>query len=115
MPRFKYIIQNLEPVRIADNSSSQMGQTSSLHYIPGTAVRGAVVSALLRKEGTEGFEKVRKSLLSCAVRFSNAYPCIAAECIRRRLGRGICGEPYGQCRECGHNVGCIRRRRSGGL
>lgn len=76
MPRFKYIIQNLEPVRIADNSSSQMGQTSSLHYIPGTAVRGAVVSALLRKEGTEGFEKVRQSLLSSTVRFSNAYPCI---------------------------------------
>lgn len=76
MPRFKYIIQNLEPVRIADNSSSQMGQTSSLRYIPGTAVRGAVVCALLQKEGTEGFEKVRQSLLSCAVRFSNAYPCI---------------------------------------
>ncbi|MDO5132253.1 MAG: hypothetical protein Q4D81_04610 [Eubacteriales bacterium] len=76
MPRFKYIIQNLEPVRIADNSSSQMGQTSSLRYIPGAAVRGAAVSALLQIQGAERFEEVRQTLLSSAVRFSNAIPCI---------------------------------------
>lgn len=76
MPRFKYIIQNLEPVRIADNSSSQMGQTSSLRYISGAAVRGAAISALLQNQGTECFEEVRQTMLSSAVRFSNAYPCI---------------------------------------
>jgi hypothetical protein len=71
MAYFKYKIQNTEPLRIADDSSSQSGQTMSLSYIPGTTIRGYVVNALSKDRN---FEAVKKDLLSANVRFCNAYP-----------------------------------------
>ncbi|MCM1540824.1 MAG: hypothetical protein NC121_06125 [Blautia sp.] len=66
----KIVFQNLEPVRIADDSSSQSGQTVTLRYIPGTALRGVVMNALAREAD---FETMKKSLLSTRVRYLNAY------------------------------------------
>jgi hypothetical protein len=71
MTYLKYKIQNTEPLRIADDSSSQSGQTMSLSYIPGTTIRGYVVNALAKNPD---FEAVKKDLLSAKVRFCNAYP-----------------------------------------
>lgn len=66
----KIVIQNLEPVRISDDSTSQSGQTVSLRYIPGTAIRGIVVNALA---GEEDFPEIKKILFSSKVRYLNAY------------------------------------------
>lgn len=64
----KIVFRNLEPVRIADDSTSQGGQTVTLRYIPGSAVRGVVINALA---GDSDFEAVKKSLFSEKVRYLN--------------------------------------------
>lgn len=66
----KIVLQNLEPVRIADDSTSQSGQTVSLRYIPGTALRGVVVNALAKDAD---FEEIKKTLFSSKVRYLNAF------------------------------------------
>ncbi len=67
----RYEIRSAEPVRIADNSKSQMGQTAALHYIPGSAIRGAVVEKLTR---AGLFNEWKQTLLSDDTVFFNAYP-----------------------------------------
>lgn len=67
----RYEIRSTEPVRIADNSVSQMGQTATLHYIPGSAVRGAVVGKLV-EAGL--FGGLKTDALSEKTAFFNAYP-----------------------------------------
>lgn len=67
----KIVFQNLEPVRVADDSTSQSGQTMTLRYIPGTVLRGVVVNALAQESD---FDAVKKSLFSDKVRYLNAYP-----------------------------------------
>jgi len=69
----KYIIKNIEPLRIADDSSSQYGQTATLNYIPGSAMRGIIVNALA---ADEDFAYIKQALFSTQVRFLNAYPVI---------------------------------------
>ena len=69
----RYEVENLEPLRIADDSSSHMGQTSTLHYIPGTTMRGMVVNKLSRKEN---FSELKGRLFSDRIRFLNAYPIV---------------------------------------
>lgn len=66
----KYVLKNIEPLRIADDSSSQNGQTVSLRYIPGTTIRGMIVNAFTKDAD---FEDVKKSLLSNEIRYCNAY------------------------------------------
>ncbi len=66
----RYEIENREPVRIADDASSQSGQTTTLRYIPGTTIRGLVVSALA---GRPDFPEMKKALFSTGVRYLNAY------------------------------------------
>ena len=66
----RYVIQNIEPLRIADDSKSQSGQTTTLRYIPGTTIRGYVVNELAK---TAEFEQIKKALFSKNVRFLNAY------------------------------------------
>lgn len=66
----KIVFRNQEPVRIADDSTSQSGQTVTLRYIPGTALRGVVINALARETD---FESVKKNLFSTKIRFLNAY------------------------------------------
>lgn len=67
----KIVFQNLEPVRIADDSTSQSGQTVTLRYIPGTVLKGVVVNALAQDSD---FEAIKRSLFSTKVRYLNAYP-----------------------------------------
>ena len=74
----KYIIKNMEPVRIADDSNSQSGQTEILRYIPGTTIRGLVINALSSADETE-FEKIKKQLFTSHVRYLNAYLSTYAE------------------------------------
>lgn len=69
----RYVIRNLEPLRIADDSSSQRGQTATIRYIPGSTIRGLVVNAL---SSDEKFESIKKSLFSSDIRFLNAYPAV---------------------------------------
>ena len=71
MPAYlRYVLHNIEPIRIADDSTSQNGQTVSLRYIPGTTIRGLVINKLAKKEN---FETIKKALLSNEVQFLNAY------------------------------------------
>ncbi len=66
----KIVFQNQKPVRIANDSTSQSGQTVTLRYIPGTALRGVVINALAQEAD---FETVKKRLFSAKIRFLNAY------------------------------------------
>lgn len=66
----KYTIENIDPIRISDDSSSQSGQTITLRYIPGSSIRGYVIGQIM-KNGQ--LDKIKKSLLSNKVRFMNAY------------------------------------------
>lgn len=70
----RYVLKNIEPLRISDDSSSQSGQTVSLRYIPGTTIRGLVINRLA---GSSEFEVKKKLLLSGKVRYLNA--CLMAE------------------------------------
>lgn len=69
----RYEIENTEPLRIADDSSSHMGQTSTLHFIPGTTMRGFVINKLSRRED---FSALKAILFSDKIRFLNAYPVV---------------------------------------
>ncbi len=70
----RYVLMNVEPIRIADDSTSQSGQTMTLKFIPGTTIRGLVVNALSR--GKE-FDEIRQALFSSDVRYLNA--CVSVE------------------------------------
>ncbi len=67
----KVVLKNIEPLRIADDSSSQSGQTATLKYIPGTTIRGYVISRLA---GEKDFESYKRNLFMEEVKFLNAYP-----------------------------------------
>lgn len=69
----KYTLQNIEPVRIADDSTSRNGQTVSLKYIPGTTVRGLVMNKIASAYDEVSFQKKKRVLLSNHVKFLNAY------------------------------------------
>ena len=67
----KYIIENVSPLRISDNSTSQSGQSTSLKHIPGTTIRGYVINKLSERDTFQNVEK--KLLFSNKIRFLNAY------------------------------------------
>lgn len=67
----RYVITNIEPLRIADDSASQKGQTMTLRYIPGSTIRGLVVNSLARDND---FEEIKKVLFSSKIRYLNAFP-----------------------------------------
>ncbi len=64
-------IQNVGPLRIANDDTSQQGQTDTLYYIPGSTIRGLVIHSLRKDE--KKFEKMKKDLFSDKVHFMNAY------------------------------------------
>ena len=64
-----FSIKNKEPIRIADDSFAQKGQTESLRYIPGSSIRGAVISDFMRN----GYSGSKEELFT-KVEFLNAYP-----------------------------------------
>ena len=67
----RFVIENVAPVRIANDETSQHGQTDTLKYIPGSTLRGLVVNSLLSQG--EKFEKYKKQIFSSKVQFMNAY------------------------------------------
>ena len=67
----RYVIKNIEPLRIADDSKSQKGQTTTLCCIPGSTIRGLIINALSKKDD---FNVKKKALFSSDVRYLNAYP-----------------------------------------
>lgn len=66
----KIVMKNTEPIRIADDSTSQRGQTTTLRYIPGTTIRGLVINALAKEAD---FEQIKAKLFSYKVRYLNAF------------------------------------------
>ena len=74
MRYIRFVVENREPLRIGDDETSQHGQTDTLHYIPGSAVRGMVVQALVQNPAA--FEEDKKTLFSNRVHFLNAYPMV---------------------------------------
>ena len=79
MKYFTYTVCSREPLRFADDSSSQEGQTNTLQFIPGSSIRGLAVNAFARRhdfetpvEGTS----LKRILLSDSVCFMNAYPAV---------------------------------------
>ena len=72
MSYLRYVIKNVEPLRIADDSTSKDGQSVTLRYIPGTSIRGVVINSIVKNHPSE-FEKMKKILFSDKVKFLNAY------------------------------------------
>ena len=73
MKYLKYILKNIEPLRIADDSISQSGQAVTLRYIPGTTMKGYVINSLVNNNPAV-FEENKRELFSDKVCFLNAYP-----------------------------------------
>ena len=67
---YKYTIQALTPIRIADNASSQSGQTDTLTFIPGSTIRGLFISSLASAQKLDSY---KKALFTDQVCFLNAY------------------------------------------
>lgn len=66
----RYIIETLEPVRVTDRAVSQRGQTFALRHIPGSAIRGMVVSSLAK---SPDFEALKSWLFNESTVFGPAY------------------------------------------
>lgn len=67
----RYVIRTIEPIRIADDNTSQSGQTNTLRYIPGTTIRGLVINTLAKDKD---FEEIKELLFSHDIAYLNAYP-----------------------------------------
>lgn len=72
MKYIKYKIRNVEPLRIADDSTSQRGQSTSLRYIPGTTIRGYIINQL-SETFAEKFKQYKGAFISEQVVYLNAY------------------------------------------
>ena len=64
-----YQIRNEAPLRLADDSVAREGQTGTLHYVPGSAVRGYVINTFSESDFIG-----RKEDLFSKTCFLNAYP-----------------------------------------
>lgn len=67
----KISLKNLDPLRIADDRTSQHGQTGTLRYIPGSALRGYVMSELAKNEAE--FAAWKAAFFNGQVKVLNAY------------------------------------------
>ncbi len=74
MRYLELVFQNMEPLRIGDDDTSQHGQTNTLSYIPGSTIRGVVIHALSEKKE---FSQIKKALFSDRIHFMNA--CLQRE------------------------------------
>lgn len=70
MKYIRFTFKNVEPLKIADDSMSQSGQVNALSYVPGTALRGALIDSFVRAGEFDAFKDV---LLSDEIAFLNAY------------------------------------------
>lgn len=83
MKYLRVFIENVEPLCVSDDSTSQSGQTDSCRYIPGTTIRGFTINAL--SENEELFLKYKRFLFTDKVCFLNGYPCSEEEGSLREL------------------------------
>ncbi len=72
----RYEMTNIEMLSINDKQTSQEGQTSTLSYIPGSSIRGIIVNLLAQEDG---FEEIKKELLSGKVRFLDVIPSVGGK------------------------------------
>ncbi len=70
MKYVKFTFKNEEPLKIADDSTTQSGQVNALSYVPGTALRGALIGSFVK---VGKFDGLKDMLLSDDVVFHNAY------------------------------------------
>lgn len=71
----RYLLKNIEPLRITDASISQNGQIDTLTYIPGMTMRGVVINTLAEKLDKKAeWPKIVRKLFSDQVSYLNAYP-----------------------------------------
>jgi CRISPR-associated protein Csx10 len=80
MKGLRYILHLEEPV-LATGIEGDPNSSVSLGYVPGGLVRGALVSAYLRREGRpeldlQGSSPDRRLFLDGSVRYLNAYPAV---------------------------------------
>lgn len=87
----RYQIINKEPIRIADDSVSQLGQVATLRHIPGSTMKGFVVNSLVRNLTEEELAL----LFSGKVRFLNAYVTVAADKEKKTAERELIPSPKG--------------------
>ena len=71
MKYLRYHLYNISPVRITDDSRSETGETLAVNYIPGSALRGYLITEIAKDP--ELFGKFKKELFSDKVHFGNAY------------------------------------------
>ena len=64
---------NTEPLKIEDRNESKPGETSTLHYIPGTTIRGMILNAI---SAAGQLEEIKAELLSDKTAFLDAYPTV---------------------------------------
>lgn len=64
---------NIEPLKIEDRNASKPGETSTLHYIPGTTVRGMIMNAI---SSSGQLEEIKAELFSDKTAFFDAYPTV---------------------------------------
>lgn len=62
--------ENKEPLRITNDSESQLGQVSTLRHIPGSTLKGFVINSFAKEPA---FEELLPTLVSDRVKFLNAY------------------------------------------
>ena len=87
----KIDLKNLDPLRIADDRTSQHGQTDTLRYIPGSALRGYVMSELAKR--VINFETWKPDFFNGKIRFLNAYLTVdGKEMIPRGKTRLMAGD-----------------------
>lgn len=76
MIKLAYEIYLRQPVKITDITAGKEGEMETLSYIPGSTMRGAVLSAM--KDVLDVPEK-KRVLLSEQIQFLNAYPVCGGE------------------------------------
>lgn len=88
MKIFSFELVLLQPVRIANIDTSKIGETDTISYIPGSTIRGAVMSHLSDALGNAANKQL---LLSDKVRFFNAYPVIEENKEKKQLYPSLMG------------------------
>ncbi|BCX03531.1 MAG: CRISPR-associated RAMP protein Csx10 [Candidatus Roseilinea sp.] len=79
MSALTFTIELLEPLLIADPVSGDENSASSLDYIPGSVVRGALARAFTNGKRGDLSDPLFKKLFFDGARFLNAYPAISGE------------------------------------
>lgn len=66
---------NTEPLKITDIGMSKDNEASTINFVPGASLKGAVLNSIASelKNDTDRFERIKKELLSFETSFYNSY------------------------------------------